>query len=84
MDQIERKSFKEFRETGLLLFVNQFLHIFGWALIVEVNENNEETDFYPARCKFRGFGEKNTTRAYQRVTKYLAQNIPDLLKDIKT
>jgi len=80
---VERRTVKEFRETGLLVLVNQFLHIFGWALVVEVDDNGKVIDFFPAYCKFRGFSNETTMRAYQRVTKHIADRLPSLLKDIE-
>lgn len=32
---IEEKTWDEFRETGLLYFVNSFLQIFGWSIVAE-------------------------------------------------
>jgi len=81
---IEKRSIDEFREAGLLLLTNQFLHIFGWALVVEVDDDGNVTKFYPAHCKFRGFDSDSTSRAYKKITKHLEQRLPELLKDIET
>ena len=35
----EKKTWAEFRNTGLLLFTNSFLHIFGWAITLEMEDN---------------------------------------------
>ena len=79
---ITRKSWAEFRATGLLLIINQFLHIFGWAIVVEVEkENGEIVNCYPARCKFRGFDEKSTEQAYKEISKYMDDNSEDLLNE---
>jgi hypothetical protein len=86
---IEKKSWQEFRETSLLLLVNQFLHIFGWALVVDV-EKNEEGDFvhvnecYPARTEFRGFSAKSVTAAYEKVSQYMVQNAEKLLEEARS
>lgn len=32
----------EFRESGLLLFVNTFLHIFGWVIVIEMDDDGNE------------------------------------------
>lgn len=32
---ITEKSWDEFKKNGLLLFINQILHIFGWAICFE-------------------------------------------------
>lgn len=74
---IDRKSGKEFRKSGLLWFANSILHMFGWAIVW--NPDNDE--IYPARVKYRGFDEKNNTQGYINVTKYLQKNINELLKE---
>lgn len=80
---VTKKNWNEFRETGLLLFINQFLHIFGWAIVTEIDEEtNEVINAYPARVKFRGFGEKNTTKAYQKLTQYMVDNSNELNKEV--
>jgi len=82
-DVIEERSIEEFRETGLLLLTNQFLHIFGWALTVDIDEDGKVTKFYPAYCKFRGFDSDLTSKAYEKVTKHLEKRMPELLRDVK-
>ena len=78
---ITKKTWNEFRETGLFLLVNQFLHIFGWALVIEATEDGEVIDCYPARTKFRGFGEESVSEAYQKVSKYMADNAAELYEE---
>ena len=38
---IERRSWKEFRSYGLLWMANCMLHMFGWAIAVELNEKKK-------------------------------------------
>lgn len=78
---INRKSWEEFRHSGMLWFMNMILHTFGWAIVVDVNEEGKVTDCYPARVKFRGFSEKSNTKGYIAVSQYLKDNIEDLLKE---
>lgn len=33
---VKKKTWQEFRKTGLLWFMNTILHAFGWAIVVEV------------------------------------------------
>jgi len=77
---VEEKSWKEFRETGLFWFVNTALHAFGWALVVELDDD-KITRVYPARVKFRGFSEEINTEGYIKVSKYLKENIDELEKE---
>jgi hypothetical protein len=77
---ITEKTWKEFREAGLLFFINQILHIFGWAICMAV-ENEEIKRVYPARVKYRGFGEKQIEEGYQQLSKFMADNADDLYKE---
>lgn len=70
-------SLEEFRNSGLLWFVNSILHLFGMAIVIDIEKNK----MYPARCKFRGFSEKSNTIGYTNLTKYMKENSEDLLKD---
>lgn len=75
---VDKKTWKQFRDSGLLWWINTTLHMFGWAIVVEIEDNGEITNVYPARVKFRGFDEKNNTEGYQKVTNYLKENIEDI------
>ena len=81
-NMVIEETWLNFRDTGLLWFINQTLHLFGWAIVVELDANGNITKGFPARCKFRGFDEKSTTEGYGKVTKYLQENISNLSKDL--
>ena len=78
---ITKKTWKEFREVGLLFITNQFLHIFGYALVYDFDDNGELKEVYPARVKFRGFGEKQIEEGYKRISKYMKDNADELEKE---
>lgn len=78
---ITKKTWEEFREKGLLFITNQFLHIFGYALVYNFDENKKITEVYPARVKFRGFGEREIERGYQKISKYMVDNAVELEKE---
>lgn len=75
-NQIKRKTWKELKETGLILIINQILHIFGWAIVLEVDKETKEKiiDIYPARVTYRGFNSTSTSKAYRNISKYLVNN----------
>lgn len=75
---IKQKSWKEFKDSGMLWWINQALHIFGWAIVFEI-EDNEIKNVYPARVKFRGFSEATQERGYINVSKYMKENAKELL-----
>ena len=68
------KEWEEFRGTGLFLIVNQFLHIFGWALCY----NPDTKQVKPGRVRYRGFSEGSVTRAYEKVQRYMIDNAQEL------
>lgn len=78
---VTKKEWSEFRSTGLLLIINQILHIFGWAIVVQV-EDDVITDVYPAKVKFRGFDNKSTDAAYKKLNKYMLENAEELYKEV--
>ncbi len=78
---IEKKRWDEFRATGLLLIINQILHIFGWSIVVNENSKGEVVDVFPARTKFRGFDNSETANAYKKLSKWMAHNADTLLNE---
>ena len=77
---INKKSWKEFRDSGLLWWINMILHTFGWAIVVKMEED-KVVDVYPARVKYRGFGEKNNTEGYIKISRYMKENVSELLEE---
>jgi hypothetical protein len=78
---VDKKTWKEFRECGLLWWINSLLHMFGWAIVVSLDDNGEIIETYPARVKFRGFDLKSNDEGYQNVSKYLLDNIQEIEKE---
>lgn len=76
----KRKSWDEFRNSGMLWWINMFLHTFGWAICTEI-EDGKVVDAFPSRVKFRGFNEDNNTKGYIKVSQYMADNANDLLNE---
>jgi hypothetical protein len=80
---IDKKDWSEFRNTGLVLIINQLLHVFGWAIVYEYDDvTNEITSVYPARVKFRGFDNQAVSDNYTKVTEYIHKNANDLLSEV--
>ncbi len=77
---VDKRSWQEFRDSGLLWFINTILHVFGWAIVIEIDEDNV-IDVYPARVSFRGFDEKRNDKGYYQVSKYLKDNITYILSE---
>lgn len=77
---MEKKKWEEFRDSGLLWWINMILHTFGWAIVVNV-EKGEVKEAYPARVPFRGFGEFDNSQGYVKVSKYLHKNSAKILEE---
>lgn len=79
---IKKKTWEDFRNCGMLWWINRILHIFGWAIVYKT-ENEKTVEVYPARVKFRGFSEKDETEGFIKVSKYLKENIGDIEKEAR-
>lgn len=75
------KTWEEFYETGLLWFINTFLHAFGWAICVDMDDDKNITYVHPARVRFRGFSEKINSQNYLKLSKYMKENSDKLYEE---
>jgi hypothetical protein len=78
---IQKRSWKQFRESGLLWWVNRTLHLFGWAIVMEVDKDGKIMGAYPARSKFRGFTIEIEEANFVKLSRYLAKTSDTLLKE---
>ena len=78
---VNKKSWEEFRSSGMLWWINMILHTFGWAIVVNVNEDGSISEAYPARVKYRGFNEESNTKGYINVSKYMKEHADELLEE---
>ena len=62
-----KDNWKEFRDKGLLLYINQMLHVFGYAITMTFDDKKEITDVSPIKCDYSGFAEDDTAIAYRRI-----------------
>ena len=75
-----KKSWEEFRSTGLLWWINMILHTFGWAICYEFDDG-KIVEAYPARVKYRGFDVEFNDKGCRNVSKYLEENAETLKKE---
>ena len=80
---MKEKTWEEFRESGLLWFINRSLHVFGWAIVFVKEDDGTISHVYPARVDFRGFSLESEERGFEKITKYMKDNIADLENDLK-
>lgn len=77
----EPKNWDDFRSTGLPVFINGLLHIFGWAIVFVVDEDGKCTVAYPARVKYRGWDEQSQEEAHKKLASYLVDNAAQLKEE---
>jgi hypothetical protein len=77
---VDRKSWDEFRRTGLLWFVNTLLHTFGWAIVIEYDDEVKDAvvGVYPARVTYRGFPKEAEDAARKNLAEYMRENADEL------
>ena len=80
---VNRKTWQEFKDTGMLWFANMILHAFGWSIVCDI-EDGEVVNAYPARVKFRGFTEQINSDGYIKLSQYMIDNAETLLKESKS
>jgi hypothetical protein len=69
-----RHSWATFREAGMLWAINRVLHMFGWAIVVEVDDTTgETTGAYPVRTEWRGFPRDREELGYERTAAWMAK-----------
>lgn len=78
---INKKDWKEFKDSGLLWWINTLLHTLGWAIVFEYGEKGDIIDIYPARIKFRGFDERTNENGYKNISKFIKENANELFKE---
>lgn len=48
-------AWQEFRNAGMLWWVNRILHSFGWSIFIELDDESQISSVYPERSKWLGF-----------------------------
>ena len=78
---VNKKSWEEFKNSGLLWWINTLLHTFGYAIVYNYDEKGNIIEVYPVRVKFRGFNEDINTIGYQKISQYIKDNAEELKKE---
>ena len=81
MPALERKTWDEFQDAGLVWWINRILHMFGWAIVLSV-DGDKVVEAYPARCKYRGFPSDIEEDGFEKLTTHLAENVNQLKFDV--
>ena len=79
---VEKRSWNEFRKCGMLWLVNMILQVFGWSIVLIVDEVTKDiSEVFPARVRYRGFSEEDNTNGYINLSKFMTDNAKQLLKE---
>ena len=78
---IEKRTWQEFRETGLAWWINRILHTFGWAIVFVVEPDGSVSSAYPARCTFRGFDRESETEGFAKISAYMKETSAELFRE---
>lgn len=57
-----------FRDAGLLWWINRQLHLFGWDITVDVEQDGSIVDIYPVRYWYRGFKRADEIEGFRKLT----------------
>lgn len=79
---INKKTWQEFQDTGLIWWINRILHTFGWVIVYVVEVDGTISDVYPARASYRGFAPETETRGFKKVSAYMQANAAELEKEV--
>jgi hypothetical protein len=75
---MNEKSWDEFRQAGLLWWVNRMLHLFGWSIVCETGDDGRVVRTFPAQTAWRGFERHVEESGFKTVTYHLAENMDRL------
>ena len=75
------EAWLEFRSSGMLWYVNRLLHLFGYAIALQVEDDGRIISAEPQRCRYRGFDEEAEANGFRKMTGYLSDRISELKRD---
>ena len=82
--KINPMDLREFTDTGLVMFVNMILQIFGFSIGYTLDRKTGITsNLYVCRSKYRGYSTDSQQRAHCKLAAYLLEHIAELEKETK-
>ena len=80
---MQKMTWNEFQDSGLLWWTNRILHTFGIAIVFEQEKGGAISTVYPARVKCRGFDLDTEGDGFEKVADYLQANAASLREEIR-
>ena len=78
---VRKKTWEEFKSSGMQWWINMILHTMGWSIVYEYDKEGQVADVYPARVKFRGFADKHDTEGFIKISQYMKEHADELLEE---
>ena len=76
---VEKKSWTEFRDAGMLYVANLILQFFGWSLVYEID--GDEIRMYPVLSEYRGFDTLANKVGHAKVSKYCREHSAEIFNE---
>lgn len=71
-EDTRRESWESFRAAGMLWMANRILHVFGWAIVVEIDDATDRIlGAHPRRATWRGFCPEAEERGFISVSRFM-------------
>ena len=80
--KMEKRTWREFKDSKLLWWVNRSLHLFGWAIVIETDTEENVVCCYPARVPYRGFPEADEEAGFEGLTQYMLDEAQTLWSEV--
>lgn len=81
MANITEKTWDEFRESGMMWWINRAIHLFGWAICAECDEAGNVLRVYPAHTRYRGFPTEDEVDGFKKLTAHVHARSAELNRD---
>jgi hypothetical protein len=72
---IKEKNWIEFKDSGLLWWINRLLHTFGWSIVYIYDEEGSFAGALPAKTSFQGFSRESEERGFERIKKLMKEMV---------
>ena len=77
-----KDKWNEFRDSGLLWWINRQLHLFGWGIYFDYDDTGLLC-VRPEKVSFRGFSLESEDKGFKKLTAHLKENIKRLEDEVR-
>ncbi len=82
MTKEQSEAWTLFRNSGLLWYVNRTLHLIGWSIVLEIEEDdNTVSAAYPLRTTWFGFSDESNERNLKAFRTHMINNSLHLMRE---